>query len=198
MHKTGDDTIVMYLRSDKKLIDIVRSVVLSITRRTVFEEYKGLWGESQVLAEWLVRETPLRDVLISHGCNLDSALLIPATRTSSLVGNQRTDKDYYIKLGVPVFNKGFHKNETGQLLFENKRLKGLSIAEKKLLELFIAKKPDIVSVDEIADYMFKKDDDFSLYAISKAVQRLRDALEFNGISGSHITTIRNKGFSLKC
>jgi DNA-binding response OmpR family regulator len=54
-----------------------------------------------------------------------------------------------------------------------------------------------VSFDAIADNFSDSDENFSLYAISKTIQRLRNKLETNGISGSYIQTLRGQGYLLK-
>ena len=55
----------------------------------------------------------------------------------------------------------------------------------------------VTEIDDIGSVIFKSEDNFSLYAISKTIQRLRDKLEANGISGSYIQTLRGKGYLLK-
>ena len=73
----------------------------------------------------------------------------------------------------------------------------LNPTEKILLKHFIEKENQVVSFDEIADIIFKSDEEYSLYAIAKKIERLRNKLEENGISGSYIQTLRGQGYLLK-
>ncbi|EKD62494.1 MAG: hypothetical protein ACD_52C00144G0002 [uncultured bacterium] len=61
----------------------------------------------------------------------------------------------------------------------------------------INKRNQLITVDEVANILFKDDENaFSLQAIAKAIQRLRDKLEENGVSGSFIQTRRGQGYIL--
>ena len=66
-----------------------------------------------------------------------------------------------------------------------------------MLVTLIEKQGEIVTYDEISEILFKTEEEYSLYAISKTIQRLRDKLEKNGISGNLIQTLRKKGYLLK-
>lgn len=56
---------------------------------------------------------------------------------------------------------------------------------------------NVVSFDQISDIIFVNEEKFSLFALAKFIQRLREKLEMNGISGSFIQTLRGKGYLLK-
>ncbi|KKU96660.1 MAG: hypothetical protein UY28_C0031G0004 [Candidatus Amesbacteria bacterium GW2011_GWB1_48_13] len=69
--------------------------------------------------------------------------------------------------------------------------------QRQLFRLLVDRSPDLVTFDEIHGRLFAgHPDSFSLYAISKTVQRLRDLLEKNGVSGSFIQTRRREGYLL--
>ena len=55
----------------------------------------------------------------------------------------------------------------------------------------------MVEIDKLSDIIFNEGEEFSLWAIAKVVQRLRDKLEQNGVSGSFIQTLRGQGYALK-
>lgn len=59
--------------------------------------------------------------------------------------------------------------------------------------MMIEKSNTIVTIDELADLLFANDEEFSLAAIAKTIQRLRDKLEQNGVSASFIQTLRGQG-----
>ena len=76
-------------------------------------------------------------------------------------------------------------------------MENLSPTEKIILRLLIQKAGGVVTFDEFGNELFGDENDFSLYAISKNIERLRNKLEANGISGSYIQTLRSKGYVLK-
>jgi len=82
-------------------------------------------------------------------------------------------------------------------LIRQKQIENLAPRDKEILRLLVSKSPNIVTVDEIADILFAANQNaFSLFAIAKFIQRLRDKLEENGVSGSFIQTERGKGYLL--
>jgi DNA-binding response OmpR family regulator len=73
----------------------------------------------------------------------------------------------------------------------------LNPKEKKVMYELIKNSNNIVKFDIIADILFEDSNSFSLFAQAKVIQRLREKLEKNGVSGSFIQTIRGKGYLLK-
>ncbi|MCU0287429.1 MAG: helix-turn-helix domain-containing protein, partial [Acidobacteria bacterium] len=69
--------------------------------------------------------------------------------------------------------------------------------EKSVFNLLLNNSHQIVTIDQIGETLFPDTpNDFSLYSVSKTIQRLRDKLEQNGISGSIIQTKRHGGYLL--
>ena len=66
-----------------------------------------------------------------------------------------------------------------------------------MMYTLIKNKNSIVTFDQIADILFDTYEKYSLFAISKAMQRLRDKIEQNEISGSFIQTVRGRGYLLR-
>jgi len=81
---------------------------------------------------------------------------------------------------------------------ELNRLANLSLREKNLLRVLLQKRGQIVSLDEISDIISAGNStpEFSLYAISKTLERLRKKLEENNLSGALIQTVRKQGWML--
>ena len=74
-----------------------------------------------------------------------------------------------------------------------------SKSEDKVFRLLFRNRNDIVSLEEIGktlwlDNISKK---FSLFAITKLIQRMRAKIEKNGVNSSFIGTQRNRGFIMK-
>ena len=78
-----------------------------------------------------------------------------------------------------------------------KTAKYLSQREREILTLLIRKSGEVASYDEIAEIIFASEEAYSLYTISKTMQRLRDKLEINGVSSNCLQTQRGKGYIFK-
>jgi len=98
-------------------------------------------------------------------------------------------------LGIPTSQKIFSLNGLTPEIHK-KPIKNLSAKEKIVLRLLIQKSGKVVTFDELGEAIFSKESDFSLYAITKTIERLRNKLEQNKISGSYIQTLRGYGYIL--
>ena len=105
-------------------------------------------------------------------------------------------EEFYKKLGIPSFEKPFGYNGLIPELF-GKPIENLTNTEKKVLLNLTKNSNTVTQVDDLGNIIFDTEENFSLYAIAKTIQRLRDKLEENGISGSYIQTLRGKGYVLK-
>lgn len=65
-----------------------------------------------------------------------------------------------------------------------------------LLDLFLTKRGLTVSCDEIASALWPSNEDWSLYAIAKEIQRLRDKIKKCGINSPLILAHRKLGYSI--
>ena len=192
---TKKGEIYLYLREDQGIGTITEAIISSLTRADVYKNLNAVWQESELLVDWLVTETALSDVIKKY----DKTPFMPTLRgirIKELAKLMEESDNFYKKLGLPINQKVFGIN--GKIPEINKKaVEGLSIRERELLKLLIIKAGSVTSFDEIGDTVFTSEDNFSLYAISKSIERLRNKLEANGISGSYIQTLRGKGYLLK-
>ncbi len=65
-------------------------------------------------------------------------------------------------------------------------------------QIFWSKRSQIINLEEIYEIISNTGGtpEFSLYAISKTLERLRKKLEENNLSGAIIQTVRNQGWVL--
>ncbi|MEK9209046.1 MAG: helix-turn-helix domain-containing protein [Patescibacteria group bacterium] len=188
--------IIIYLRDDQGIHTITEAVVTSLTRTDIYGKLEGLWQESEIITDYLVTETSIAKVL--QKCE-DPKLYIPTLKGVRIKEQAKLlaeSDEFYVKLGIPSFTKPFGYNGLIPELF-GKPVANLTETERKVLLSLIRKSNTVTEIDDIGSVMFKSEDNFSLYAISKTIQRLRDKLEANGISGSYIQTLRGKGYVLK-
>lgn len=187
--------VFIYLRMDQGVGSIIESVLTSLTREDVYQKLNGMWQESEIIVDWLVTESSLSRFLDAE----DKAAFLPTMK--GIRGKQQAklmeeSDNFYRKLGLPVNQKVFGLN--GLTPEANKKpLENLSATEKVILRLLIQKAGGVVTFDEFGNELFSNESDYSLYAISKNIERLRNKLEANGISGSYIQTLRGKGYLLK-
>ena len=194
INKEGE--IILYLRDDQGIHTITEAIITSLTRNDIYEKLEGLWQESEIITDYLITETSIADVLKKFE---DPKLYNPTLKSVRIKEQSKliTESDkFYKKLGIPTFNKPFGYNGLVPELFK-KPIENLTDTERKVLLCLIKKSNTVIGIDEMGEIMFKSEDSFSLYAISKVIQRLRDKLEVNGVSGSYIQTLRGKGYLLK-
>lgn len=181
--------IYIWLRADRGVAAIVESILTSLTRLDVYSQLGGMWSESEIIVDWLLKYSPLYPLLRQSDPNVDRTYTIKATRATQQAKLLQESAAFLARLGAPTTDTSTLKNLVTNGV--------LSPREKEILQLLLSHSPQVVTFDEIGDILFSKNpDNFSLYAITKQVQRLRDKLEKNGISGSFIQTKRGKGYLL--
>lgn len=189
-------SIFIYLREDQGIHAITEAIITSITRDDVYKKLEGLWQESEILADFLVTETTIAKVLQKYESAENYIPTLKGIRFKERARLIKKSEEFYKKLGIRTSDKPFSFNGLVPEFFDNP-ITNLSEMEKKVLLNLIKNSNIVVEFDDIGNLMFNSEDNFSLYAISKMIQRLRDKLEANGISGSHIQTLRGKGYLLK-
>ena len=189
--------IVMYLRYDQDMVyGLVEGILSAVTRNTVFKKLDGSWAESEMLVDWLISESSIGKVVQKYHDIKYFSPTIKSTRVKQNANLLKKSDEFYKKLGLPSFEKPFNLENNSPKLF-NKEINSLNESEKKILALLIEKSNGVITTDEVGKVIFKNEDDFSLYAIAKTIQRLRDKLEDEGISGSYIQTQRGIGYVLR-
>jgi len=189
-------TVYIYLRDDQGIYAITEAIITSLTRKDVYDKLEGVWAESEIITDYLVTETSIAKVLQKYENAQNYIPTLKGVRVKQQAKLLSESDDFYVKLGIPSFTKPFSLN--GLIPEINKTpIDNLNIKERLILKRLIEKANLIVTFDELADELFNDENDFSLYAIAKTIQRLRDKLETNGISGSYIQTLRGKGYLLK-
>jgi hypothetical protein len=191
----SDGEIILYLRNDQGIGTITEAIITSLTRKDIYDDLDGVWSESELITDWLITKSSLAKVISKY----DKRNFLPTikgTRVKQQAKFIKESEEFYKKLGLPTTLKAFSiKNQSPQIY--NQKIENLTITENKVLINLIKNANEIVTFDDIGNTIFKSDDDFSLYAIAKLVQRLRNKLEANGISGSYIQTLRGKGYLLR-
>lgn len=193
---TQKGEMFIYLRQDQGIYAITEAILTTLTRKEVYEELSGGWSESELLVDWLTSKTIITNILKKYEPITDFVPTLKATRVMQNAKLLKESDEYYKELGIPTLDKPFSLSHIGPEI-NNVAIENLTHTEKVILSEFIKKANEIVSADDLANLMFKSEENFSLYAISKQIERLRNKLEENGISGSYIQTLRGQGYLLK-
>lgn len=189
---TDNQTLEIYLRQDANIFSLVEAIVSALTYNTLLDSYAANWSELEIVSDWLVGSTHLNQIL-SSVTNESFKPTISYLRSPNHVKLHQQSANYLAELGFK-HNQPLLYLQNNRIFHQNKPLRELTMRDEQMLKTLITKGQ--ICHDELADILFNSPEDFSLYAINKAMQRLRDRLEFNGISGSIIKTVRGEGYSL--
>lgn len=193
INKKGE--IIIYLREDQGIATLVEAIITSLTRQDIYQDLDGIWQESEIITDWLITQSSLSEIIAKY----DKGPFLPTLKGVRIKQQAKLieeSDEFYKKLGLPTAKNIFGLNGLVPEI-DKKPLENLSPTEKIILRLLIQKAGGVVKFDEFANEIFKNDESYSLYAISKNIERLRNKLEQNGISGSYIQTLRGKGYVLK-
>lgn len=185
------ETVYIHPRYDRKLDQIYKLIVHVLVRRTYFwgenEKFKSLTG-----ARWREKQDMARDV---YGSPPFTELLGESDKgymdfmENNSAGQLAVESAiYYKELGYPVVSLINNANE----------IEGLSTSEQIILQLFLENRNKIVTYDQLAAVMWPENtaEKFSLYAISKIVQRVKDKIADSGIRQQLIHAQRGEGYVL--
>ncbi len=188
LDKTHRD-LKIYVRVDATIGTITEAIISALTRKFVTKSLSGTWAESEIIPDWLLTQSRISK-LVGNGF----VPTLNSTRNTELSRHKSASDNYLNKLGFSI-HKDTLKIDDNQIVYEGKPVLGLNAKEESVLHQLV--ECGQIATDELADIIFTDDKDFSLYAMAKFVQRLRNKLEHNGLTGSVIQTVRGYGFVLK-
>lgn len=185
----------LYLRYDADLGKIVEIIFDALERQSLMEEYQASWSEAEIVSDWLLSNTRLRDIINTTHTKTPPQKLIHHLRSHNpspdIISQSRS---FLNKLGYYLDSSPLSL-ENNQIKFQNQPINHFTTREHLALTQLIQHKS--ISTDQLADIIFSNDDEYSLYALAKFIQRLRDKLESYGLSGSCIQTVRGYGYTLR-
>lgn len=183
-------------RLDAKITDVVFCLVCSFIHEfyeSFMELNKGLitWEEKQRMAEFVVTKSKLKKIIgeyVSINQLLDRKIYLPDT---SVINDSN---HIYEIFGYPIVSEVKSKN--GKVYANGVQMENLTEQEEDVLKLLVKDKGTIVSYDELADIIWRKDSytKFSIQAIQKTVERLRKKLDYYGVTPTLITNKMGQGY----
>ncbi len=189
VHNKSPYKIELFIRFDKSIHTIAEGIISSLIQNDLLNTLGANFVEKEIMIDWLVNNSSINkviDIYESKDKFVPTSKIISKKQRSEL---HIASKDFLRKLRVTDFS---NLNK-----YDLKHLDNLNWQEKRIIQLFIDNKGKIVDFDAIGQVIFKDENEYSPWAIAKFMQRLREKLEKNGISGSYIQTIRKKGYTLR-
>lgn len=185
-------SFILTFRLDKGYVFAFRSFLSRLADLSiqVDDEKPNDWRLLMGIADFIAFDTVFKKFF--ENTNLNRTILFMDDYKGELL---EESAQYFAKMGYPLRSSFDYDNET--ILFNGKPVVGLTNKEIDVMKLLIDHKSKIVSFDEVGDVYWGDDPDkFSLEAIAKVIEKLRNNLEKNGINESFIRTVRKRGYLL--
>lgn len=188
------DGIIIFIRADKGIRTLVECLLTCILRYDAMNQLAATWSETEFLVDWLVESSSL-SVIIPADPSWSGTL--KHVRTTNSLTTQKESVNFLARIGTASLStKSFTVHENC-IYFDSRKLDNLTARETSIMSLLIAKSPLPVSYDDLAPLIFKNDEQFSLAAIAKTIERLRTELNTVGISPHYLATASGIGYYLK-
>ncbi|EKD99578.1 MAG: hypothetical protein ACD_22C00230G0002 [uncultured bacterium] len=188
------NTIVMTLREDASEQTIVNIIIRSLLRKRSQEELLTSWSESSAIEDWFLTCSTFAKEMSQITGKRYHPLLKNLRKKVKSKGIVESDK-FVKNIGVSTKPFGFEvKNDA--VLVDSRKVDLKNPRYMQILKAMIAKPDKTLTVDEIGTMFNSDNSEFSDYAVSKTMERLRTRLENEGISGSYIQTVRGQGYRL--
>jgi hypothetical protein len=190
IRKSGKIDIFITQRLNNPIEYLIKTIILALlliqNPRYAYEQ----WQEKQNIADFLLSSTKL--VNIFPPCRL--APVVP----EKLPAKYLLDSQKYLRK-LSFDNKKKLKIVNDRIYYGDKNIdRILSPQEKKVLIALIIKGNKIIIHDELAKVLWKgkADEKFSLWAITKLIQKIRTKLKSSGINTNVIYTVYSRGYGV--
>lgn len=182
-----DQSITLYIREDGNAGNIAE-VILSALVMLDEEELAIPWEGREAISDYLLKKSVLAKLfpeylptLIDIHCNNEEL--------------QKESADFLQSIGIR-FTKPFKKDRYGLYLFDQRIDHHLSTSHEKILSLLIAHENETVDYDRLGETLWNDEDQFSLWAINKQMQRLAKKIYQLGGHSYMIEPVRGRGYVL--
>jgi len=180
--------LVTYLREDATLGHLAE-IILTALMIILKKKYWFSWGEVEATVDFLMRESQLKKLFPAYQPTV-RGLVKPRYQ------DLRRTTEYLSRLRVPIKAAEIEMKQ-GKVWVLGKSVGGsFSAREMEILKLLVVNQGEVVSFDLVADSLWGEGEFVSLWALNKAVQRLRQKLVKMGLNQKIITTVRKRGYVL--
>jgi len=190
LKKSGKVDLFVTHREDNPSAFLAKTLVLALLLFQNPKYASEKWQEKQTIADFLFSKTKLASLFPDYRLNLKWNSKLP---TKYLLDSRK----YLQKLGFGEEKKFRLINE--QIFYGERKLdRILSAQEKNILAGLIKKNGEALTHDQIAQILWqeKAAEKFSLWAITKVIQKLRRKLQLVGINQNLILTLYGQGYAL--
>lgn len=176
-----------YIRQDMSVGNIVEALIQGMQYADpLVRNYS--WESKEAIVDFIL------DRAKKQGIIPDFQPTLPGLNSNQELLNK--SQKYLEKLGINFEKKLKIEN---QLIYLNGKIISaqLTSIQHIILTSLIKKQNQIVTFDELADIVWQDDEEFSIWAINKQLQRLRTKLQSLGMEGTVLQSIKGRGYSLQ-
>jgi len=179
--------ISITLRNDQDPQYILEGLASSISRQLV--ELYSNWRETEAVSDFFTKYV--------FGFSEFKGTLEAVNKIDYKLLNKSVD--YLLSINAPTGLPLEYNLARNLITFYGKDITPiLSPYEFRVLKVLIINRNKTVTFDQISDYIYKENVDlkFTLWGITKTIQRVRDKLEELGVPRSVIQNVKGEGFKL--
>lgn len=185
LHEHEDEAYI-YLREDATISHMASIIIKILLFESLTVRYS--WRERMGIADFLMTNSKLKSLFPQHE-HIVNAL------NNAQEDNFNKSRKFLEKIGVRYKKKPLSLSED-HILSNGKTIDNyLTNREREILRWMLEQKR-LITFDEIADLMWDDPDDYSLWAMNKAMQRLRNKLVDLGLPKDSLMTKRKEGYYL--
>ena len=179
--------MIIYLRNTHRM-DQIAWVLISAFAGTVETELHMVWEARQSISDFLMSSS----LLSRHFPEFSPTMPCLHSNDEKL---QKQSADFLESIGVHVM-RPFNKKHSTIYLFDKPIDHELSESQEKILSLMITNQNHTVDYDTLASTLWESEDEFSLWAINKQMQRLTKKIVTLGGHEYMIEPVRGRGYVL--
>ncbi len=180
----GNDEIRVFARYDMSNEQIYRGIIQTVVRHVYFPEYEYIDRDRLHQISTKAKEIGQDPRILPYHTD---KTMIDILQTNHCARFVPESVKYFKELGYPINS-----------FLKDKKLHMLTHEESAMLDILKEHRNEVVSFEDIASRIWGEHnvEKFSLYALSKILERLRKKLVENGIDESVIHTQRGVGYCL--
>lgn len=201
--ETESKDLCIYIRDDATILNLFETILMvpiSLVNNSHSILTNSTWEEREAIVDFLLEHTRFFELAKSvaklEKGRVDLGLTLQGLRSLNQPKLANDSKEYLTKLGI-TDQINIEKLSDSEILINDQKI-FLTENESTLFNLLFTNRNRIVSIDSIADELWKDKvlEKFSLAAITKLIQRLRKKFSAVGITPEIIETHRNQGIKL--
>lgn len=175
------------IRIDQPMEYILEGLASSATRNLL--ESTNTWRETEAVSDFITK-------YMFSAKNFKGTILSVMKSDDTLL---QTSINYLITLQAPInLPLTFNADQNLISYFGENITQNFSPYEFRVLKALIINRNNTVTIDDLSDQIYKSNSDekFTLWGITKTIQRVRDKLEEIGVPRTMIQNVKGEGFKL--